>query len=373
MSGEALYERYKDALRRGHVASLQGRLSDALEAYAEAASIAPERATPHTSAGNALMRRRRLDDALDQFAIALRLAPGDEAALGGRAEALAALDRSHEAADAFDALADARATAGRLADAVDAARRGLELAEGRERRRHLRALVERLRDAETGVPGQQALQRALQVLDGPAIGSPTAASASAMPAAGREQRPGDVPASALDARGMDAADATTRAVEPAPEDAAPEAAVEPAGEDAAPEAAVKPAPEDAAPEAAVEPAAPPVLQRDLPPDADVAALARAAEEAIDADDPTAAVERLLDLAAAYRQEGAREAALDACYLGLSLVPDHTLLQLALAELYDDRGWRSLAADKLALLDRVVALDDDAEAAGLVAAARARRG
>jgi tetratricopeptide (TPR) repeat protein len=360
MSGEALYERYKDALRRGHVASLQGRLSDALEAYAEAASIAPERATPHTSAGNALMRRRRLDDALDQFAIALRLAPGDEAALGGRAEALAALDRSHEAADAFDALADARATAGRLADAVDAARRGLELAEGRERRRHLRALVERLRVAEMGVPGQQALQRALQVLDGPAVGSPTAASASAAPAAGRKQRPEDVPASALDARGMDAADATTSAVEPAPEDAAPEAAAEPA-------------PEDAAPEAAVEPASPPVLQRDLPPDADLVALARAAEEAIDAGDPTAAVERLLDLAAAYRQEGAREAALDACYLGLSLVPDHTLLQLALAELYDDRGWRSLAADKLALLDRVVALDDDAEAAGLVAAARARRG
>jgi tetratricopeptide (TPR) repeat protein len=347
MSGEALYERYKDALRRGHVASLQGRLSDALEAYAEAASIAPERATPHTSAGNALMRRRRLDDALDQFAIALRLAPGDEAALGGRAEALAALDRSHEAADAFDALADARATAGRLADALDAARRGLELAEGRERRRHLRALVERLRVAEMGVPGQQALQRALQVLDGPAVGSPTAASASAVPAAGRKRHPEDVPASALDARGMDAADATTSAVEPAPDDAALEAAA--------------------------EPVPPPVLQRDLPPDTDVAALARAAEEAIDADDPTAAVERLLDLAAAYRQEGAREAALDACYLGLSLVPDHTLLQLALAELYDDRGWRSLAADKLALLDRVVALDDDAEAAGLVAAARARRG
>ena len=59
MSGEALYERYKDALKRGHVASLRGHLEEALRAYADAASIAPERSTPHTSAGTALMRLRR--------------------------------------------------------------------------------------------------------------------------------------------------------------------------------------------------------------------------------------------------------------------------------------------------------------------------
>ena len=64
MSGEALYERYKDALKRGHVASLRGRLEESLKAYAEAAAIAPERSTPHTSAGTALMRRKRLQPAL---------------------------------------------------------------------------------------------------------------------------------------------------------------------------------------------------------------------------------------------------------------------------------------------------------------------
>ena len=33
---EALYERYKDALRRGHVAAQRGRLEEALDAYGEA-------------------------------------------------------------------------------------------------------------------------------------------------------------------------------------------------------------------------------------------------------------------------------------------------------------------------------------------------
>ena len=45
----SLYERYKDALRRGHVAALRGRNDAAIEAYQEAASIAPDRALPHAS------------------------------------------------------------------------------------------------------------------------------------------------------------------------------------------------------------------------------------------------------------------------------------------------------------------------------------
>ena len=123
MSGEALYERYKDALRRGHVASLRGRLEEALTAYAEAAAIAPERATPHTSAGTALMRRKRPADAVRHYTTAMRLAPRDEAALSGRAQALAAIDRRPQAADAYDALAEVQAANGKLADAVDSARR----------------------------------------------------------------------------------------------------------------------------------------------------------------------------------------------------------------------------------------------------------
>ncbi len=169
MSGGGLYERYKDALKRGHVASLRGRLEESLKAYAEAAAIAPERSTPHTSAGTALMRRKRPADALRHYTTAVSLSPRDEAALLGRAQALTALDRRPEAANAFDALAELRATNGKLADAVDAARRGLELAEGRERRRMLEELIERLRASSPGEPGRLALERALQVLDGPAV------------------------------------------------------------------------------------------------------------------------------------------------------------------------------------------------------------
>ena len=41
---EALYERYKDALRKGHVAALRGRHDAALEAYGEASRLAPDQA-----------------------------------------------------------------------------------------------------------------------------------------------------------------------------------------------------------------------------------------------------------------------------------------------------------------------------------------
>ncbi len=127
MSGEALYERYKDALKRGHVASLRGRLEEALKAYAEAAAIAPERSTPHTSAATALMRRKRPADALRHYTAALALSPRDEAAMLGRAQALAALDRRPEAADAYDSLAEAYLLSGDKEKAIENYRRALAI------------------------------------------------------------------------------------------------------------------------------------------------------------------------------------------------------------------------------------------------------
>ena len=93
MAGEGVYERYKDALKRGHVAAMRGRLDEAIDAYAEASRIAPERATPHTAAGTALLRRKRPADALAYYEAASSLAPRDEAALLGRAQALVAIAR----------------------------------------------------------------------------------------------------------------------------------------------------------------------------------------------------------------------------------------------------------------------------------------
>ncbi len=324
MSDEALYERYKDALKRGHVASLRGRLQDALDAYAEASAIAPERPTPHTAAGAALARARRPAEALRCHEAALRLAPRYEPALAGRAHALADLGRRLEAAEAFDRLAGATVTEARLADAVDAARRGLELAEGRERRRTLERLIARLRASEPDKPGQLALERALVVLEGRAVAVPA------------PDGPGGT-------GGQTTVDAGTGME--------PQAVAEP------PQAAI------------VHRSA---LDRDIPAGVDAADLEAAAEAAIDAGDPDIAFERLLDLASVNRSAGRPAAAMDACYAALSLGQDHVGLHLALVELYDDHGWSALATEKLDLLDRLVGLGDDDEAVGRVAAARAGR-
>ena len=132
---DTLYDRYKGALRRGHVAAMRGRLDAAVLAYAEAAEIAPERPLPHTSRGGVLLRLERPADALAAFDAALQRESRDEAALAGRAEALAGLGRRVDAARSLDLLVDVQVSAGRLAEACDTARRALELAESRERRR----------------------------------------------------------------------------------------------------------------------------------------------------------------------------------------------------------------------------------------------
>ena len=344
MSSEALYEQYKDALKRGHVASLRGLLEDALLAYAEAARIAPERSTPHSSAGTALLRRRRPADAIRHYEVALAMAPHDEAALLGRAQALAALDRRPEAADAYDLLAEVRAGAGKLSDAVDAARRGLEMAEGRERRRTLERLIKRLRASEPDEPGRLALERALRVLDGeamaPAQDSPPPAASHSEAHAGTHHR---------------AHAPTTAGASPSspPVEAAPEPH-ERRAEDPMPAVIRRP------------------LDRDLPADATVAVLEARALAATDAGTPGPALEALMDLAAAYRRAGHVDAALDTCYTALTFDPDGISLHLALVELYDESGWPSAAVDKLALVEALATLDDDAAGLALVAAARAAR-
>lgn len=164
----SLYERYKDALRRGHVAALRNRLDAAVVAYDEAATIAPDRALPHTSIGGILVRMNRLDDAVAAYDRAIALAPRDEGALKGQSEVLVKLGRRTEAAGALDRLADAYEAAGRLPDAADAARRALELAESRVRRRQLESLAARLRGSAGDESAERALVGVLRVLEPPA-------------------------------------------------------------------------------------------------------------------------------------------------------------------------------------------------------------
>ncbi len=168
---EVLYEQYKDALRRGHMAALRGRLDVAAAAYREASRIAPDRALPYVGLGGVLSRLGKADDALTAYGAALDRAPTDEGAMHGRADVLAALGRRAEAAEMLDRLASILERDGRLADACDVARSALELAESRGRRRQVEALVARLRTAAPeDAAAADALQRALGVLEsGPGV------------------------------------------------------------------------------------------------------------------------------------------------------------------------------------------------------------
>jgi hypothetical protein len=197
--------------------------------------------------------------------------------------------------------------------------------------------MERLRESEPDEPGRAALERALRVLDGVAVAR------AATPA---------VPATAPAPGAVEPASTAPQAEPPAGDERTEtEGEVVPA----------EPEPVVAGPRAA--------LDRDLPADVDVDALSRSADEAIDGGDVPVALDRLLDLAAAHRRIGNAEAAIDACYLGLSLDPDSVDLHLALVELYGDRDWGALAGETLDLLERLATLDGDETVAARVAAAR----
>ncbi len=115
------------------------------------------------------------------------------------------------------------------------------------------------------------------------------------------------------------------------------------------------------------------LDRDLPADLDLDELARTLDRALETPADGVSLDSLLDLASGYRRDGRDDAALDTCYVALAVAPDDVALHLALVELYMERGWSTLAVEKLDLLDRIAALDGDAHASALVAGARLGRG
>jgi tetratricopeptide (TPR) repeat protein len=339
----SLYERYKDALRRGHVAALRGRNEAAVDAYGEAAQIAPDRALPHTSIGGILAKMGRLDDAVAAYQRALALAPRDEGALRGLSDIHVRTGRRSEAAATLDRLADSLDGAGRLADATDAARRALELAESRPRRQQVEGFATRLRALSGGdEAAQRALDHALRVLE-PA-GAPAADDDAGE--AGPEGAGADAGTGA-DAVEPDV-DSEEESVEPETEPARP-VEIEPQPE---PEPAPAPRPE---PEPEPEPQPEPVPE----PAGLGIALGAAAEAALHAGDLRAAHDGLLAAARAHRRAGRLSAAVDACYLAIGLAPSDPDLHLLLAELYLDRGWRGQAVEKLLLLGRLADLDGDA--------------
>ena len=147
MSAE-LYERYRDALRTGHLAALRGAHDQAVRAYRTAARMLPERAAPHVAIGRAQLAAGRPAEALTAFEAAVSRAPRETAALDGAARALVELDRGDDAAELLDGLATIYMERDRQVDAVATVERAMELAGSPWRR----AMLEQLR-GEQSEPG----------------------------------------------------------------------------------------------------------------------------------------------------------------------------------------------------------------------------
>lgn len=326
---EPLFERYKAALRRGHVAVLGGRLEEALAAYREAASLVPERALPLASQGTVLHRLDRWPEAAETFERALKLAPDDDATL--RARAIARDERglrSGAAAD-FERLALVLDVAGRAPEASEAARRAMDLEPSPART----ALVGRLEEA------------AARAADLGLGREPSPAAAVASPETLDPLAESNPPGSAE--LPLDAADD----LPPRPRIVAETAA----------EAARAAQTEDPAgswPQLDMPSPPPPPI---VGPPPDPEALLAEAVAAVDAGDPETARDLMLTAVMVHRDAGRLDAALDACLQLLAMSPGDPKVHLAIANLQLDYGWTALATEKIELLRRLTALTGDTQA------------
>jgi hypothetical protein len=310
---ETLFERYKEALRSGHVAALRGRLEEAAGAYREAVSVASDRLVPRIALGRVLLRQGDPAAALEAYEGALALAPEDDEALLGRAQALVVLRRTAEAAATYDRLAHAREAAGRSADATEAARRAATIEPTDERRERLAALA--------GVPVDD-LEATL--LEAP----PTDSTAT----------PGPAPEEAVAGTSEAGAVAESLTAEPLTAESltAESLTAEPL---------------------TTEPVA-----------ADPEALMVEAEDAAARGDADSAARAALAAGRAYLAAGKADAAMDACVVGIGAKPADTELHLLLVELGASRAGQAWAADAHARLLRLAELDQDDAAAERIRAA-----
>jgi Flp pilus assembly protein TadD len=391
---EDLYERYKEALRGGHVAVLRGGLDEAIRMYTAAAEIAPSRALPHTSLGGVYMRLSRLDEALTEYGAAVAHSPHDEGALLGQADALATVGKPRDAAMALDHVAEIQEASARLPEAADTLRRALELEESPERVHRQRALLREIRMSAGDRAAEQLLARALRLRDEPdAQRSPSRVPVTAVMAAATSpakpepvaaepepvamaepgpeplaERPPELAAETAEQvqATADAETELTAAPEPVTEDVP---ALEPVAEAVAEDAGS--AQVTAEDEPAAESEEPPAVGIMVGVDEQVAdasaepapqptgdELLAAAEAAEEAGDDSSLRSLLLWTARAYAREGRFEAGLDTAHRLLMRSPSDVDAHLVLVELYVARSWDALAAEKLLLLGRLADLDGD---------------
>lgn len=305
-----LFEEYKEALKKGHVAVLRGELDDAITSYRVAARIAPDRPLPYSSLGGVLLRLGRTAEAVEAYEEATRRGPTDETALGGQADALLAAGRREEAAELLDRLARIQVEKGRQAEGL--ATRGLA--------RAVRA-AGGIPEPETGeVPTADDVRAGTVESDG---SNPTDAEAKATGTPASDETGGTVEAAA----------GQTDSAAQAAGSAGETTATQGTGTDGEPEP-IPPAPEPTPDELVVN--------------AEQARMEGRREEAVRA---------YILAASGYREVEALDAGLDACHEALTLAPGSPDVHLTMAGLYFDRGWQQRAADKLVLLDRLLQLQE----------------
>jgi tetratricopeptide (TPR) repeat protein len=283
-----LFEQYKDALRRGHLALLGDELDAALAAYRDAAALVPDRPLPYASIGAVLDRLGRTEEALAAYDRAIALAPGDPTYALPREAIALALDAAGPAPAAPDlAVLAAESVA-------------------------------------------------------PVVAEPEPELVVAVPEV--ESAPDVEPVAA----------APEPVVEPGAE---PAAIVEPA---IAAGAATVAAPTPGTSWPAIDlPSPPPPPLVGPPPDP--AKLQAEADALVDGGDPAAARDLLLLAVAVHREAGRLDAAIDSCLQLLALTPGDPRVHLAIANLQLDRGWRSVATEKIELLLRLTSLSGDTQA------------
>jgi tetratricopeptide (TPR) repeat protein len=357
VSGD-LFETYKAALRRGHLATIVGRLDEALDAYREASELVPERSLPLASQGTVLHRLDRWAEAAERFEQALRLSPDDEATLRARAAALEERRLRAAAAADYERLAFVLDVAGRGPEAADAARKAAELEPTAPRL----ALADRLaataaRKPDASPDALETRRRGMAALEALGRGAyddlpyaseqDTAATEGAGPAA-PDGRPG--PGSPADLASAEAAWPGITEERLAEAIAALDA----------PAAAGAPDMEAGAHWPGIDlPSPPPAPLVGPPPDPE--RLVAEADARLARGERAGVRDLLLTAARVHREAGRLDAALEVCLQLLAIAPGDPQVHLAIANLQLDRGWTGVATEKLDLLIRLTALTGDTQA------------
>lgn len=353
----SLYDRYREALRGGHLAAVRGNREIAARAYAAAAALLPDRAAPHVALGKVELAGNRPADALEAFRAALHRAPSDTTALDGAARALVELERPADAADILDRLAITFLEHDRQAEALATIERALQLVESRWRR----SAHDRLRTEQGATdsswlgdlpPSDRERIATAQVAELPGRGRTGPVSATLRGIAERVDRAsaaGDVRGLLAGALELAAADRHRAAID-ACHDALTVAPADPEVHRTLAEVYRHRGWATAAQHKLG------LVDRLLEATDDPVELERLADTAEDAAD----VATLLEVLDRHAGRGRRATALELSFRALAIAPADVRVHLAIARLHLAMGWRRRALDEVTRLVRLTELvgDDD---------------